>query len=98
MQRRTAVGQLRPDIVMLDGHYKQGDKVAEVINRDQRASPDFLLVLGTSLKIRGLLDLVKGFARTVRSSGGRVVYVNLSAPSRHWEDLVDYWIASSCDA
>lgn len=90
MQRRTAVSQLGPDTVMLDRYYRQGDKVTEVINHDQRGSPDFLLVLGTSLKIRGPLDLVKGYARTVRSNGGRVVFVNLSAPSRHWEDLVDY--------
>ena len=98
MQRRTAVSQPWPDIAILDRYYRQGDKVTEVINHGQRASPDFLLVLGTSLKIRGPLDLVKGYAQMVRSNGGRVVFANLSVPSRHWEDLVDYKIESSYDA
>jgi hypothetical protein len=76
----------------------QGERIAELINHDQSAGPDVLLILGTSLKVSGPRNLARLFARAVGANGGRVAYVNLSRPSRKdWGSLVDYWVEWECD-
>lgn len=47
------IGQLRPSMVMLDQIHPQGGEIAHLARGDGFASPDILLVLGTSLKVDG---------------------------------------------
>ncbi|KAK0612983.1 DHS-like NAD/FAD-binding domain-containing protein [Bombardia bombarda] len=64
--RRVPVGQLRPDMVILDETYPQSEEIAEIINGDVLLSPDFVLALGTSLTIEGPTNLLRQFALRAR--------------------------------
>ncbi|KAI8623442.1 DHS-like NAD/FAD-binding domain-containing protein [Xylariaceae sp. FL1651] len=95
--RLLPVGQLRPSMVMLDETHPQGEEIAHFVRLDKSASPDLLLVLGTSLKISGPKSLLRQFARPIRRRGGKVVYVNLSKPPSDCGALVDYWVQWDID-
>ncbi|KAI3326682.1 DHS-like NAD/FAD-binding domain-containing protein [Xylariaceae sp. AK1471] len=95
--RLLPIGQLRPSMVMLDETHPQGEEIAHLARRDESASPDLLLVLGTSLKVNGPKSLLRQFARPIRRQGGKVIYVNLSKPPSGCSALVDYWVQWDVD-
>ncbi|KAK4142421.1 DHS-like NAD/FAD-binding domain-containing protein, partial [Dichotomopilus funicola] len=98
-RRSSTIGWLRPNIVCLEEVHPQGEDIADVIKRDISARPDMFLVLGTSLKLSGPWDLVRGFARTVRADGGKVIFVNRTkASQRGCNGVFDYWIEWECDS
>jgi NAD-dependent histone deacetylase SIR2 len=58
-----------------------------------------LLIMGTSLKTDGVKFLVKDFAKVVHERAGKVVFVNLTEPSKSaWDGVIDYWVEWDCDA
>jgi len=77
--------------------HREGEEIAALINTDLAANPDFLFVLGTSLRIPGPRTLAFKFARTVRAWGGKVVYTNPSRPGQAWGRLIDHAFESHCD-
>jgi NAD-dependent histone deacetylase SIR2 len=67
-----------------------------------------LIIMGTSLKVHGLKKLVKDFARVVHSAGSstaassskkpfKVLFVNKTAPTAEWSDIIDYHISGETD-
>lgn len=59
--------------------------------------------MGTSLKVHGLRKLVKDFAKTVHSNSSsrkpcKVIFINKTAPSSEWSDIIDYHICGETDA
>jgi hypothetical protein len=57
-----------------------------------------LLILGTSLKVHGLKVMVREFAKTVHSKGGKVVFINRTKPPEStWGEFIDYWVEWDCD-
>ena len=59
---------------------------------------DALVVIGTSLKIHGLKNLIKSFADLVHSRpGGVCVFMNLTAPSTEWNSVFDHVLLGPCD-
>ncbi|KAK4442003.1 NAD-dependent histone deacetylase HST3 [Podospora aff. communis PSN243] len=96
-RRASTIGCLRPNMVYLGEDHWQGEEIADLIDRDLSADPDALLILGTSLKVKGPGELVKMFASTVRAKGRRVIYVNLSKSYRKWRKTFDYWVEWKCD-
>lgn len=98
-RRALGVGKLRPDIVLYGEEHPQSDLISPIVQHDLSAGPDVLLVLGTSLRVHGLKIMVKEFAKSVHSKGGKVVFVNFTKPSESvWGDVLDYWIEWDCDA
>ncbi|KAI0173214.1 DHS-like NAD/FAD-binding domain-containing protein [Hypoxylon sp. FL1284] len=98
-KRALGVGKLRPDIVLYGEEHPQSDLISPIVQHDLSAGPDFLLILGTSLRVHGLKVMVKEFARAVHNKGGKVVFINLTKPSESaWGDMIDYWIEWDCDA
>ncbi|CAJ2512476.1 Uu.00g054910.m01.CDS01 [Anthostomella pinea] len=98
-KRALGVGKLRPDIVLYGEDNPQNDLISRIWKHDVSAGPDLLLILGTSLRVHGLKAMVKDFAKSVHSRGGKVVFVNLTKPSESaWGDVIDYWIEWDCDA
>ena len=67
-QRSTAVGTLRPAIVLYDEPHPLGEEIGEIQSRDLSKKPDLLIIMGTSLKVHGLKKLVKEFAAAVHAS------------------------------
>ena len=101
-KRGTAVGRLRPNIVLYGEEHPSADMLSQITTHDLRLAPDVLLVLGTSLKVHGLKIMVKEFAKAVhaRAGGkGKVIFVNLTKPPESvWNGVLDYHIAMDCDA
>ena len=100
-KRGTAVGTLRPNIVLYGEEHPSADMLSAITNHDLGLAPDVLLILGTSLKVHGVKILVKEFAKCVhakRGGKGKVIFVNLSKPAGSvWEGIIDYWVEMDCD-
>lgn len=98
-KRATKVGLLRPNIVLYGEEHPDGDRVGGLVTADIAASPDLLIILGTSLKVHGLKNVVRQFCRAVHARGGSVVFVNNTPPAEGtWAGLVDYHVDMDCDA
>ncbi|KAH6689694.1 DHS-like NAD/FAD-binding domain-containing protein, partial [Plectosphaerella plurivora] len=98
-KRALGVGKLRPDIVLYGEEHPNAHLIDPLVKHDLALYPDFMLILGTSLKVHGLKVIVREFARAVHSKGGKVVFVNFTkAPESAWGDIIDYWIRWDCDA
>ncbi|KAJ1331943.1 NAD+-dependent protein deacetylase SIR2 [Microdochium nivale] len=98
-RRALGVGKLRPDIVLYGEEHPQSDLISPIVQHDLSAGPDVLLILGTSLRVHGLKIMVKEFAKSVHSKGGKVVFVNFTKPSESvWGDVLDFWVEWDCDA
>ena len=97
-KRLHSMGILRPGIVLYNEAHPNGDSVAESVAKDLKKRPDCLIVLGTSLKVAGIKQLIKTVAKQVHHIGGIVVYINRTslAPSE-WKDVFDYHIVGDCD-
>lgn len=74
-KRPRGVGRLRPSVVLYNEMHKDGEEVGEVVRKDLvggskgkgRAGADFLLVVGTSLRVPGTKRIVREFAKAVHS-------------------------------
>ncbi|OLN87582.1 NAD-dependent histone deacetylase HST3 [Colletotrichum chlorophyti] len=98
-KRALGVGKLRPDIVLYGEEHPNAHLISPIVTHDLGLSPDLLLILGTSLKVHGLKILVREFAKTIHSRGGKVVFVNFTKPPESsWGDIIDYWVQWDCDA
>ncbi|GAA5827738.1 hypothetical protein JCM3770_000542 [Rhodotorula araucariae] len=66
-ERARGVGVLRPDVVLYGEEHKDGDRVGEITQRDlMGARPDLLLVVGTTLKVKGTKRLVRELAKVIK--------------------------------
>ena len=99
--RGTAVGSLRPNIILYGEEHPSADKLSSITTCDLKCNPDVLLVLGTSLKVHGLKVLVREFAKAVHKRTGKkgvVIFVNLTRPPGSvWNDVFNYWVSMDCD-
>ncbi|EOR04798.1 NAD-dependent histone deacetylase HST3 [Wallemia ichthyophaga EXF-994] len=108
-KRPLAVGCLRPGIVLYNENHWSGDSIAKAQSSDVKKKPDLLIVMGTSLKVHGLKQLVKGFSRTIhqnnleaignsRKTTGSVVFVNATpAAGKEWSQDFDYFVHGTSD-
>jgi len=97
-KRGTKIGTLRPNVVLYGEEHPEADMVGKLNESDIRAAPDMMIILGTSLKVHGLKRIVKEFAKAVHAKGGKVVFVNNTAPTESvWNDTIDYHVEVDCD-
>lgn len=97
-KRALGVGKLRPDIVLYGEEHPNAHLISPIVTHDLALYPDMLLILGTSLRVHGLKVMVREFAKTVHSKGGKVVFVNFTKPPESsWGDIIDYWVQWDCD-
>ncbi|KAK3936245.1 hypothetical protein QBC46DRAFT_270071, partial [Diplogelasinospora grovesii] len=98
-KRATAVGSLRPDIVLYHEEDPRANSISAIVRHDLSLRPDVLLIMGTSLTTDGVKFLVKDFAKVVHERAGKVVFMNLTEPSKStWENVINYWVEWDCDA
>lgn len=100
--RALAVGTLRPAIVLYDEPHPLGDQIGELQSHDLKKGPDVLLIMGTSLKVHGLKNLVKSFAKRIHEHEnpkrrGIVVFVNQTKPGKEWEGVIDVHVQGETD-
>ncbi|KAG9294116.1 hypothetical protein G9A89_021475 [Geosiphon pyriformis] len=98
-KRRHQVGALQPNITLYNDieDYGRGTHVQKCIQADLKKKPDFLLVLGTSLKVYGLKNLIKKVAQAVHEKGGHAILVNVSDVGKEWNEVFDYHILAEAD-
>ena len=100
-KRGTAVGTLRPNIILYGEEHPLEHALSQIITHDIALAPDVLLILGTSLRVHGLKVLVKEFAKAVharRTGKGKVIFINRTKPSESgWNGVIDWWVGMDCD-
>ncbi|KAI8913376.1 DHS-like NAD/FAD-binding domain-containing protein [Gorgonomyces haynaldii] len=96
-RRQISVGTLRPNIVLYNEHHKQGDMIADLLQKDLNNQPDIVIVMGTSLKIVGIKRMIKDFANIVHERGGHLVFINLDPPSKEFDGIFDFFVQMKCD-
>ncbi|CDO94055.1 unnamed protein product [Kluyveromyces dobzhanskii CBS 2104] len=79
-KRLQGVGKLKPSVVLYNEYHPEGDTISEVMNKDIKSNPDALIIVGTSLKIPGVKQMVKQFAAKVRTKKGFVIWINREPP------------------
>ncbi|KAM7188965.1 DHS-like NAD/FAD-binding domain containing protein [Rhypophila sp. PSN 637] len=98
-KRASAIGRLRPDIVLYDELDPRAESISAVVRHDRSLRLDVFLIMGTSLTTYGVRNLIKDFAEVVhKRRGGKVVFVNLTEPAKSWDNIIDYWVKWDCDA
>ncbi|GAA5965883.1 hypothetical protein JCM21900_004937 [Sporobolomyces salmonicolor] len=65
--RSRGVGVLKPDVVLYGEEHKDGERVGEITRRDLMGQrPDLLLVVGTTLKVKGTKRLVRELSKVIK--------------------------------
>jgi NAD-dependent histone deacetylase SIR2 len=98
-KRETPRGNLRPNIVLYNEMHPAGDAISEQVRKDLKKNPEVLIVMGTSLKVHGLKQLVKEFAKLISANeNGLVLYINKTpTTSKEWESVFQYQILGNAD-
>jgi NAD-dependent SIR2 family protein deacetylase len=98
-KRAISVGSLRPNIVLYNEHHVNGDLINDFVSYDISKKPDLLIVIGTSLKVYGIKNLVKRLAQIIHSrKTGKVIFINKTKLCcKSWEEVFDYEIISTSD-
>ncbi|KAG5354486.1 NAD-dependent protein deacetylase hst4 [Yarrowia sp. B02] len=97
-RRRTAVGWMRPNVVLYGEPHPEAEEIGSRISRDLKKRPDCLVVIGTSLAVTGIKTLVRDFAQEVKANGGHVIFINKTPPAKIPGFHADYFIEGDCDA
>jgi NAD+-dependent protein deacetylase SIR2 len=88
--RPPAIGRLRPRITLYGEGISDGVEITSVSTHDAK-NIDALLVIGTSVKIPGVVGLITGLARPLRAKGrSNVFWINSEEP-RAVKGLADLW-------
>lgn len=93
--RSRQIGQLCPDIVLYGEDHPQSEAIASAHNHD--LTLDLLLVVGTSLKVPGTANLIKGFSKQLHKKGlQHSFYINETPPSKEWHNVFVSFVQGDC--
>lgn len=67
-KRLFPVGFLRPDIVLYGENHSSGEDISNALTKDLDKKPDMMIVMGTSLKVCGIKQLVRDVKTVLKSS------------------------------
>ena len=81
-KRLRPSGILRPDVVLYDEATDSGELIMDAVSTDTQnvSEGNVLFVVGTSLKIPGISDIIKLIGSAVDKANGHVIYLDLKAP------------------
>lgn len=99
-KRQTGItGLLRPNIVLYGENHPSCEFIAQGLSLDvHRGRPDFLIIMGTSLKVDGVKRVVRQISKQVHERGGIVILVNKTTiGDSSWHGVIDYQIMCDCD-
>lgn len=89
-------GHLRPNIVLYGEEHPHAEAIALAIKADLKTRPDLLLIVGTSLRVHGVKQLVRQAARAVHARGGQVILIN-SEPLKGWDNIIDHQVVMDAE-
>ncbi|KAI5171961.1 NAD+-dependent protein deacetylase SIR2 [Nematocida sp. LUAm3] len=93
-KRKTPIGRFLPNIVL---YGKQTDTLEVIKKVDQDKKNEILLVIGTSLRVHGVKNLVRDLSKSVRKNQGISIYVGIEEPPKQMSTYFDYWIEGKAD-
>lgn len=99
IQGKRSLGQgglLRPGIILYGESHPRGEDIAEMQCLDARKA-DNILVVGTSLKTSGSVDLIKKLSASLcRNRRGQVYYMDLQNPPGNLANIFNQVIQTDC--
>lgn len=99
-KRSHGIGRLRPRMVLYNEYNPDEEAIANVLRADLRARPDAVVVVGTSMKIPGVRNMVKDMCKKTRDRrDGITAWINLD-PEPSGMDLKNCWdlvVRGRCD-
>ncbi|KAI1119633.1 DHS-like NAD/FAD-binding domain-containing protein [Nemania sp. NC0429] len=99
-KRSHGIGRLRPRMVLYNEYNPDEEAIANVFRADLRARPDAVIVVGTSMKIPGVRNMVKDMCKKTRDRrDGITAWINLD-PEPSGIDLKNCWdlvVRGRCD-
>lgn len=99
-KRSHGIGRLRPRMVLYNEYNPDEEAIANVFRADLRARPDAVIVVGTSMKIPGVRNMVKDMCKKTRDRrDGITAWINLD-PEPSGTDLKSCWdlvVRGKCD-
>ncbi|KAI1807195.1 DHS-like NAD/FAD-binding domain-containing protein [Daldinia bambusicola] len=99
-KRSHGIGRLRPRMVLYNEYNPDEESIANVVRADIRSRPDAVIVVGTSMKIPGVRNMVKDMCRVTRErKDGITAWINLD-PEPTGADLKNCWdliVRGKCD-
>ncbi|KAK8126438.1 uncharacterized protein PG998_002197 [Apiospora kogelbergensis] len=99
-KRSHGIGKLRPRMVLYNEYNPDEEAIANVVKADTRARPDAVIVVGTSMKIPGVRQIVRNMCKVTRErKDGIAVWINLD-PEPAGAELRECWdivVRGKCD-
>jgi NAD-dependent SIR2 family protein deacetylase len=99
IQGKRSLGQgglLRPSIILYGESHPGGEDIADMEGLDAQKA-DNILVVGTSLKTFGAVDLIKKLSASLRKNRrGHVYYMDLQSPPQNLVNVFDQAIQTDC--
>ncbi|KAI8629436.1 DHS-like NAD/FAD-binding domain-containing protein [Xylariaceae sp. FL1651] len=99
-KRSHGIGRLRPRMVLYNEYNPDEEAIANVFRADLRTRPDAVIVVGTSMKIPGVRNMVKDICKVTRDRrDGITAWINLD-PEPSGTDLKNCWdlvVRGKCD-
>lgn len=99
-RRSVSSGFLRPNIVLYNEAHFDGEFISECVAKDCLKNPSLIVVVGTSLKIPGLLKLLKDFIKRSKlmCAENLALYINKTPlRSLSLRKLFDYELIGNSD-
>ncbi|KAF0487814.1 DHS-like NAD/FAD-binding domain-containing protein [Gigaspora margarita] len=96
-KRSHFIGQLKPTVILYGDTHPKGLEISQIAIREQNKA-DCLIIMGNSLRIPRVKDLIRDFARAVHGHNGYVILVNaMDVANKGWNGVIDYQIEGTCD-
>ncbi|KAK8048951.1 DHS-like NAD/FAD-binding domain-containing protein [Apiospora phragmitis] len=99
-KRSHGIGKLRPRMVLYNEYNPDEEAIANIVKADTRARPDAVIVVGTSMKIPGVRQIVRNMCKVTRErKDGVAVWINMD-PEPAGVELRDCWdivVRGKCD-
>ncbi|KAI0160979.1 DHS-like NAD/FAD-binding domain-containing protein [Hypoxylon sp. FL1284] len=99
-KRSHGIGRMRPRMVLYNEYNPDEESIANVVRADIRSRPDAVVVVGTSMKIPGVRNMVKDMCRVTRErKDGITAWINLDSEPTG-SDLKNCWdlvVQGKCD-
>ena len=96
-KRRPGIGRLVPNVILYGEEHPGGEKIGAMAEQDVRKGPDFVLVVGTALKVLGAKRLVRELCCAAKARDGLTVWISRTAPPSASRTFLDLVIQGDCD-
>ena len=100
-KRSHGIGRLRPRMVLYNEHNPDDEAIGKVASEDISKRPDAVVVVGTNLKIPGVIRIVREMCGVVRNRReGMAIWINNDPPPSHpqFSDCWDIIVRGKADA